>query len=314
MSDLIIVNGDEEFLKERSALQEATALLSSFVVRYRFGDELDQYLEESQLVPIFGNTRVFILFDAQSIPDLPAGDKDTLICVSCSGSKKKLSDSRAKRVYNFPKLKSFSDNNEIIKWAIDEGDRLNIDLSRVAGALFVNSGGSLRKIHSEIRKLAVITPSGGIVSPENAKSVMCFSAELTPRSVIDSICEGHPAKAITVYDKLQEGSDETGWIIAYLQRHVIQQLRLEAAVASGMDSDSIAQVLGIHPFVYRKTVQYRIGLWSVSSLSKSVEQLGNLDISHKSGRGQARTGLETEIVRLSEEAKENVEQRIRGRN
>lgn len=296
---------------ERAALEEAAARLPQAVLKYRVPDGLPDYLEESQLVPLFGGVRSFVLFDAQDVPELPAGDGDALICVSAP--KKKLSDRRAARVHNFPRLKTFADNNEVVRWILQEGDRINIDLSRVAGALFVNSGKSLRKISSEIRKLAVLTPPGGIVSPQDARSVMCFSAELTPRSVIDSICEGHPAKALTYYDKLQEGSDETGWVIAFLQRHVVQQLRMESLSSAGLDSDSVAKELGVHPFVFRKVVQPRMGLWSVVSLSESVNKLGELDVLHKGGRGSARTGLEEEIVRLSEEAKRNVEQRIRGR-
>ena len=312
MPDLILINGEEEFLKERSALDEASARLSELVITYRADEGLGDYLEESQLVPLFERPRVFILFDAQSVPELPAGSSDVLICVSAP--KKKLHDVRAKLARNFPKLKTFSDNNEVVKWVLGEGDRLNIDLSRVAGALFVNSGGSLRKISSEVRKLAVLTPSGGIASPEDARSVMCFSAELTPRSVIDSICEGHPAKALAFYDKLQEGKDETGWVIAFMQRHAVRYLRIEAMASSGLGPDEMAERLGVHPFVYMKTVQHRVGLWSVPSLSASVDRLGELDILHKSGKGSARTGLEEEIVRLSEEAKGNVEQRIRGRS
>lgn len=310
MADLVLINGEEEFLKERKALEEASSRLSDSVIRYRMPDDLPLYAEEAQLVPFLGQARVFVLFDVKEVPDLPSGDADLLVCVSAA--KKKLSDRRATRVHVFPKLKTFADNNEVVRWILQEGDALNIDLSRVASALFVNSGKSLRKISSEIRKLAVLTPSGGIASPDDARAVMCFSAELTPRNIVDSICEGHPAKALTYYDKLQEGAEETGWVIAYLQRHTVQHLRLVTMSSAGESADSMARGLGVHPFVFRKVVRPRIGLWSASSLSRSADRLGELDVLHKSG-GPARIGLEEEIVRLSEEARENVEKRNRGR-
>lgn len=311
MPELVLINGEEEFLKEREALREASASLAHSVFRYSELDGLSEYLEESQLVPLFGGPRAFLVFDATSVPEMPAGDEDFLICVSAL--KKKLQDSRARRTHNFQKLKSFSDNNEVVRWILQEGDALKIDLNRVANALFVSSGGSLRKIFSEIRKLAVLVPPGTIASPEVARSVLCFSAELTPKSVVDAICEGNPAKALTFYDRLQEGSDETGWVIAFLQRHVLRQLRLASLAKEGLDSDEIASRLGVHPFVFRKFHEPMLGLWSPHSLAESVGTLGDLDVLNKGGRASARFGLELEIVRLSEEARKNVEQRGSGR-
>lgn len=312
MPELILINGEEEFLKEREALREAAASLAHSVLRYSESDGLSKYLEESQLVPLFGGTRAFLIFGATSVPELPAGDGDFLICVSAP--KKKLHDPRARRTHNFQKLKSFSDNNEVIRWILQEGDAFKIDLNRVAAALFVSSGGSLRKIFSEIRKLAVLVPPGAIASPEVARSVLCFSAELTPKSVVDAICEGNPVKALTFYDRLQEGSDETGWVIAFLQRHVLRQLRFVSLAKEGLDSDEIASRFGVHPFVFRKLHEPMLGLWSPRSLAESVETLGDLDVLNKGGRASARVGLELEIVRLSEEARENVEQRGSGRS
>lgn len=312
LSELVLINGEEEFLKERAALEEARSSLSASVFRYSEPDGLGPYLEEAQLTPLSGEGRVFLLFDVSAVPELPSGDKDVLVCVAAS--KKKIKDLRAKRSHNFPKLKSFADNNDVIRWVLKEGDALNIDLSRVAGALFVSSGGSLRKISSEIRKLAALTPPKGIVSAETARSVLCFSAELTPKSVVDAICEGNPVKALAFYDRLQEGADETGWVIAFLQRHVLRQLRLASLRAEGLDSDRIAEQLGIHPFVFRKVHEPMLGLWSVGSLARSSGTLMDLDVLHKGGHVSARIGLELEIVRLSEEARENVEQRNGGRN
>lgn len=311
MPELVLINGEEEFLKERAAMQEAAASLAQSVSRYSEPDGLSEYAEESQLVPLFGAPRVFIIFDATAVPELPAGDGDFLICVSAP--KKKLQDSRARRTHNFQKLKTFSDNNEVVRWILKEGDVFKIDLSRVASALFVSSGGSLRKISSEIRKLAVLVPPGTIASPGAARSVLCFSAELTPKSVVDAICEGNPAKALTFYDRLQEGSDETGWVIAFLQRHALRQLRLASLAKEGLDSDEMASRLGVHPFVFRKFHEPMLGLWSPRSLAESAETLGDLDTLHKGGKAFARVGLELEIVRLSEEARKNVEQRGSGR-
>ena len=298
MSDLIIINGDEEFLKERAALDEARSSLVDHVYQYEYKN-INQYEEEREILVMFGGSRAFIVWSCLEIPSLPKDD-DVLIVVS----KKHLEDSRAKRVRNFPKLKDYDNNNQVIQWIMDEGNSLNIDLSRVAGALFVNNGKSLRKLSSEIKKLAVLSSSNGEITPEVARSIMCFSATLNPRDVVDSMCNGRTALALAFHDKLQERADETGWIIAYLQRHILQQLRLERMAAQQIPREDIIKQLGVHPFVFKKVVLPRMGLWSRSSLMSSIDTLCGLDIAHKQGKSFSHFGLELEIVRLAEEAKD----------
>lgn len=300
MASIVLINGEEEFLKERAALDEAGNSLADSVHKYRLPDGMDDYLEEADMRPLFGGRRAFILFGAKEVPETPSGD-DVLIVVSAS--KKKLVSDSASRVHDFPKMKTYDDNNEVVGWILKEGARLNIDLTRVAGALFVNCGKSLRKISSEIEKLRVLSPSGA-VSPGDARSVMCFSADLTPKSVVDSICEGRPAVALAFLDKLQEHKDETGWIIAFLQRHVMRQACMQALHDDGIPNRDAARKLNVHPYVYGKMAESRLGLWSCPSLFSSYGALCELDVAHKRGDGAARLGLELEIVRLSEEARD----------
>ena len=192
MSSLILISGEEDFLMERAARQEAASSLASEVIEYTLPEGLESYSYDSQVPLMSGISRVFILWDVKEIPNLPESGIDTLICVSPSG-KRVLQDKRAKRSLVFPKLKSFSNNNEVTKWILKEGQSFNIDLSRIAGALFVNSGTCLRKLHSEIEKLAAATSPGTVVSPEEARSLIIFSAEISPREVIDAVCDYLPS-------------------------------------------------------------------------------------------------------------------------
>lgn len=299
MPSLILVNGEEELLKERAARDEARASLTSPPLEYDGREDLAPYVEEAQMAPLDGLGRTFIIWGVTEVPPLPEGDNDVLVAVSAG--KKPLSDPRARRVHNFPKLKAYDDNNDVLRWILKEGESLNIDLTRVAGALFVNCGGGLRKLSSEIRKLAVITTPGGVVTPDKARPVMCFSAELTPKNVIDAVCEGQTSRALAFFDKLQDMGDETGWVLAYMQRHVVQQIRLEALV--GRNVPDAADRMGLHPFIFRKMKESRLGLWSRESLLFSINTLCELDVMHKSGNSFACHGLEFEVIRLSEEAR-----------
>jgi len=299
MSSLILISGEEDFLSETEARREALSSLASETFEYNIPDDLESYIHDSQTQFMSGKSRVFILWGVKDIPVLPESELDTIICVAPPG-KRILQDKRAKRSFVFPKLKSFQDNNDVVKWIIREGDFFNINLNRIAGALFVNSGTCLRKLHREIEKIAASVPPGTIVSPDEARSLIVFSTEVTPRDIIDAICDGHTHKAIAYLDKLQERADETGWIIAYMQRHVVQQLKLRESFELKLTGD-VAKSIGVHPFILKKLLVTRLDLWTTKFLMTSLGTLCDLDVAHKRGDGSARFGLESEIIRMSEE-------------
>jgi DNA polymerase III delta subunit len=301
VSNVIIVSGGEEFLMERAAREEASSRLFGEVLEFRFSSGSESYADESRS-PVFpGPPRAFIVWGCESVPEPPEGPDDLLVAVAPAG--KELSLPGAVRSLNFPALKVQGDKNEYVGWILREGERLNIDLSRVAGALFVNCGGRLRKLSSEIEKLSLLSQKGSTVTPDTARSVLCFSAEVTPKDVVDAVCEGRTSVAIAYYDRLQELGDETGWILSYIHRHVIQMLRIEDAAASGMDEASTSELLGVNPFVLKKFMAPMRGRWSRESLAASVRTLSSADEMNKTGAGLAEYFLESEIVRLSEEAR-----------
>lgn len=298
MSTLILISGEEDFLAERAARAEASTSLPDAVGHYRFPRDLSRYMDEAFKPDVLESHKTcFIVWGAVTVPELPAYD-----CTVVVVSKKRIDDKRAVRAVDFPKLKTFFDNNEVLRWIIKEGERLKIDLTRVAAALFVNCGSCLRKLASEIEKLATITPTGGAVSPDDVRSVLSFSSELTPRQIIDSICEGQTSRALAFYDKLQERGDETGWILAYMHRHVLSQLRTDLLLEQGCPPDRAAQIVGMHPFVFRKGPLAQRGLWTTASLRQSLQTLGDLDVLHKRGK-DVTCSLEFELVRISEEAR-----------
>jgi DNA polymerase III delta subunit len=297
VAKLVLIYGEEEFLMERAARDEARLCVPDEILEFRLPDELDDYLAESQSPLIVGGRRAFILWEADSIPALPESKDDVLIVV---GGKKPLSHPQGRSI-QFNKLKTYDNNNEVVNWILKEGERRGIELNRVANALFVNCGNVLRKLASEIEKLAVLTPPGTQVTPDVARSVLCFSTELSPKQIIESICEGNTVKALAYYEKLQERNDETGWIIAYMQRHVSQQLRSDALLESEVSTDRAAGILSVHPYVFSKTFGARRDLWSRQSLIRSFCTLCDLDVLHKKGV-DVRCRLESEIVILSEEA------------
>ena len=277
--------GEEDFLVERAADEFKNSLLSSSHIRISFSNVrkiLDQY-------------DVITIYDCKSIPDIEFSDNITYILIF---KPKSLPTKKGNFIYHeYNRLKSYNNRNEVMLWLMKEGERLNIDLSRVSGALFVNSGNSLRKLSSEIHKLKTLTTDGGMVLPEVARSVLVFSNDLTPKSVLDAVCEGNTTKAIAYYDRLQDHKDETGWILAYLQTFIIQILKTKYLVKRG--ASNIPEALSVSSYIYNNSVLPFIDLWDSSFLVDVLKDLNQIETKHKSGLEQASFLLELEIIRLS---------------
>lgn len=217
----------------------------------------------------------------EKIPVLP--QNSSIVIVSAG---KNLKSEAAKLVLNFPKLKS----NDVVDWIIEEGTSRKIDLERVAGALFVNHGTCLRKIASEIEKLSIISElSSPVISPEEARSIMCVSAEISPSLIVDSISNGKSANVISILSKLQSNLSYT---ISYIFKHLISVFESEIFNAP-----------------VNSRVSHLMKKWKKSSLQNSLKTLSDLDIALRRGDPSVSFRLEFELLKLSEEINGNASAR-----
>ena len=282
--------GEEDFLMERAAMEEVASYLGRNIVR----------CESKKFDPndLLDEPSSYLVYDCESLFNISSDTIHDFLFLHKIGIKPPKNCNG--RVLEYPKLKVNNSQNQVLNWVIKEGEKLNIDLSRVAGALFLNCGNRLRKISSEIEKIRTISSDGEVVSPDKVKSVLCFSSEITPRSILDAIHEGKTNLALSYYDRLQELGNETGWILSYLQNSIIQIYRAKIMKESGVKN--ISDVLEINDFVLNNFVLDKTNLWTQDSLKQSVRVLSDIEVYHKSGNLISDFMLELEIIRLSEEA------------
>lgn len=282
-----LVFGEEEYLIERNSEE----LVNSFLT----GNTKEINSDKLNVSHLDGYEIIYIK-NCKTIPEINFLESVNYII---SFVPKSIPPKNLSYIYHDqPKLKSSEYRNEVIMWILNEGKRHKIDLSKISGALFVNSGNSLRKLSSEILKLKTLTAEGEMVSPDVAKSLLVFSNDLTPKSVLDAICEGNTKRAIAFYDRLQDTKSETGWILAYLQTFVVQILRASYMTAKGIKN--IPEALSISGYVYNNFVSPHLGKWEDDLLKDVLRNLNDIEKRHKSGRNNADFLLESEIFRLSE--------------
>lgn len=289
---LIIINGEEEFLKENAAREEARSSLAGEILEFKSVDSYHKYFSIHESEP-----QVAILFNCDTVPSIY--ENVDLICVSCPD--KPLTSKTAKVILNFPKLKTYNDNNEVIPWIIKEGASLNINLSQIANSLFLTCGSRLRKLSSEIKKLSDLAKCTTLDS-ESISATVSRSAEITPKNLIDALSSGNIRAAMKYYDLIQEKPGETGWILVSLYHFLENLYYMRCDKDKQMDDQTIAGRHGINYFYYRQYYKPKLNIWSVESLKRSISNVMDLDVLNKQGKGSVEYHLEAEILRLTEEA------------
>jgi DNA polymerase III delta subunit len=290
---IILINGEDEYLKECAALEEAKSSLANSIEIFK----TPQLYEDVVSVNIGFNT-TYVVYNVDALPYVPTSDG---LLILVAKPKCEIKYPGAKHSIYVPSLKSYEDNNEVLPWILKEGHRQNIDLSNYASAFFVNNGNRLRKIHSEIRKVVDLQKCG-ITDSVVTRQLFIRSVEITPKDIINAITNGNARAAVTYYDALQDLKDETGWIISYLMRHCLSILTAMYYKSKGKSLQDVASILGLHPFVVSNQIYPNVNTWKQSSLTQSLRKLGELDVLNKSGQRSVEFDLEEEIIRLSQEA------------
>lgn len=296
-----VIQGNDEYLMERAAHDEASSLLVDRIITANFNG----FSYDDELQSIEYENMCYILKNCNDVLDLRNSDF-CFIHVMNTGIT--VDPKKANKIINIDGVKN--NKKDVIAWILKEGERFNIDLSRVAGALFVNSGNRLRRISSEIQKIRTLVNDGEVVSPDLAKSVLCFSAELTPKNVVESIQHGKTSLALSFYDRLQESGDETGWILSYIHNFVVQLLRIK--MMNRLSIKNHSNVLSLNQFALDNYLIPHIDKWTIEELKTSAQNLSAIDLANRSGSFTSGLLLELEIARLSEIANRSLNQSKQG--
>lgn len=278
MSDLIIINGDDEFLKERAAYEYTDGFLADEILKFDFPDDELKYTELSQCY-LSDKRTAFLIRNSDRIPELPINNS---LLIVLSKEDKKLNSKRATKTIDIQKLKYNKYKNDYIKWILDEGERRKINLNRVVGALFVNHGTCLRKLSSEIEKLSVVADhESQMISPEMAKSVMCSSIDFSPFLLIDLVFGGETKSVSAFVDKMKKSNSHASVIYPLLNK-LVEIFQFDSDIKLNRDF-----------------------------LINEINFFKSIDLKLRKGNHSAFVDLELGLLRLSEEIK-NVKSRNSG--
>ena len=160
------------------------------------------------------------------------------------------------------------------------------------------SGGNLRLLDQEIRKLALYA-DGRTVTRQAVDEMVAEAREANIFATIDAVLERRPERAMMMMYSLLENGSTVSSVIGLMARQVRILLLAKHLSGDGLSRDEIGRRVGVnHSFVLDKTLR-QIGRFSPDYLADIHRQLLSADLAIKSGQLNDRLALEILAARLS---------------
>ena len=160
------------------------------------------------------------------------------------------------------------------------------------------SGGNLRLLDQEIRKLALYA-DGRTVTRGTVDEMVAEAREANIFATIDAVLERRPERAMRMMYSLLENGSTVSSIIGLMARQVRLLLLAKRLSGDGLNREEIGRRIGVnHSFVLDKTLR-QVGRFSSVYLADIHRQLLAADLAIKSGRLNDRLALEILAARLS---------------
>lgn len=116
------------------------------------------------------------------------------------------------------------------------------------------------------------------------KKVGSRTAGRTLFELVDAVAERRRNAAFEVLQELLAQGKPPVLLVSMVSRHFIQMLEAFWLLKEGLPPRELAGVMGVHPFVAKKLMK-QVRYYNLSELEKILEELLELDLSLKKGKG-----------------------------
>jgi DNA polymerase III subunit delta len=193
-------------------------------------------------------------------------------------------ESSAVTVREFKKFKRYDTVNDVTRWIQDEAKRikLSIDL-KIAQYLFQLTGGDLYRISGELSKLLLLVGESTPVTVAHLQLVASNAGMYDPWDVAEAALNKNASKAMGVVSDLYKHSpdDPALPILSMLVKAVEKLFVAKSMLDRGCQNDEVAARVGMHPFVFQKTILPQTSRHSLVVLAKQMQKLCELDVNLK---------------------------------
>jgi DNA polymerase-3 subunit delta len=236
----------------------------------------------------------------QYIDDKAPSDVSVILVAICRGdSVPEVWGGAAKkgRLVQHKKLKTWENNNEVIKWIPEEAKRLGISLDKgVADMLYKFVGADLHKITNELRKLTILVGKGGKATIDQLKSVAVPVMPADPFQIVEATLRKDEASAMNAISLFYRNTgDEASIIISTsLMRQVEKLAVARQLLDKGTPEDEVASRIEMHAFRFRNFFLPMVKRHSLPSM----QRLCKLDADVKGPSRSKRTLVELAVLSI----------------
>jgi DNA polymerase-3 subunit delta len=203
-------------------------------------------------------------------------------------------------IREYKKLKTWDNNNEVVKWVQEESARVGLKLSQsTANAMFQVAGDDLYRLSSEIHKLKLLVGKGE-VTLEHLHLVMTPSSTVASWDVANSVFLRNWKKALsqvaTIFKFASE--DPSLMILGALIKGVERLFVARSMFDKGVTPDDIAGRLGMHPYRFKMSLLPQVEKQTTARLISNMQMLSRLDVDLKR-TSHRRTLVELAVYELA---------------
>ena len=195
----------------------------------------------------------------------------------------------------------------LVKWIARELKNYGKQIAQsTAEQLIFTAGRELTGLKGEISKIAAYTGEKNVVEPEDIEAICTPTVEYKVFDLADAVVEGNGAKAITLMNNLLREGESRLMLLSLLQRQYRQLYFTHLLSDAGSSSGSIAQELGVPPFIAAK-MQSTVRHFSGGTLKWAYDYCVDAEFNIKSGQISEEGSLEQVVYSLLARGKQGDE-------
>lgn len=305
--ELYVFYGEEEFLREYNAnkIINSCALTNPAMNFVKLDDETISKLPDNcEQMPFLDDKKVVYVKNsgiftsgkkmpasviervAEYLLNLP--DYAVVVFNEENVDKRLIPYKKLSKVGKFEEQK-YRGTADLANWICSGMKKCNAEIDIETAKFLADScGPSMRYLHSEIKKLAVLFNNGEKITRDLINNVCVKSMQGIIFDLTDAIGNKEKKKALELIDELILKKEAEQFILIMLYKHFRNLYLLRVATDEGRAS---AEELGINPYVYRKLLG-QVKNFDSKELKNILFKLISLDSKSKKGEIDLRIGLE----------------------
>ena len=198
------------------------------------------------------------------------------------------------------KFKTWDNNNEVVKWILEEAGRIKLDLNiQIAKAMFQVDGDDLYRLSSELGKLKLLVGKSS-VTVEHLRLVMTPTSTVESWDVAEAAFLRNPKKALTLLSDVYRYAteDPSLMILGALIKGAERIFVARSILDKGAAPDEAAAGIGMHPYRFKMSLLPQVEKQTVHRLVTAMQKLCKLDVDLKR-TSHRRTLIELAVLDLA---------------